>query len=143
MIATQQGVCAVRFDPHRFADGELGGPLAADAAEQLRDYLDGTRTDFDLPLDWRGVKGARKGILLELLKVTFGFTASYGELAERAGMPGAAQLVGQVLASNPIPVLVPCHRVTRSGGGLSGFAGARRAVEIKAWLLAHEGARLL
>ena len=69
----------------------------------------------------------------------FGVTVSYGELARRSGSPAATRAVGGAMATNPLPVIVPCHRVVRSGGAIGGFAGARNAIDTKQWLLTHEG----
>jgi methylated-DNA-[protein]-cysteine S-methyltransferase len=74
--------------------------------------------------------------------VPLGETVSYGELAEMAGRPGAARAVGGAMARNPVPLFVPCHRVLAAGGRLGGFGGARNALDIKRWLLAHEAAQV-
>ena len=78
-------------------------------------------------------------MLQELAAVPFGTTVSYGELARRCGNPAATRAVGRAMATNPLPVIVPCHRVVRRGGAIGGFAGARKAIDTKEWLLTHEG----
>jgi methylated-DNA-[protein]-cysteine S-methyltransferase len=116
-----------------------GGPRVASARAQIEEYLRGERHDFDLALDWRRSKGFRLRALQELTRVPFGMTVSYGELARRCGSPSATRAVGSAMANNPLPLIVPCHRVVRSGGAIGGFAGARNAIDTKQWLLTHEG----
>lgn len=110
--------------------------LLVDATHQLTTYFDGKRTAFDLPIDWSRVDGFRARVLKTLYEsVRFGSVISYGDLAARAGDPHAAQEVGEAMATNPFPIVVPCHRVVASDG-LGGFGGG---LDMKRWLLAHEG----
>jgi methylated-DNA-[protein]-cysteine S-methyltransferase len=93
------------------------------------------------PVSWQGNPIPDYGdfyskVWKELVKVPFGKTISYGELAARAGSPRAARAVGSAMANNPIPILVPCHRVITSDGKLGGFGGG---LDMKRWLLRHEG----
>jgi methylated-DNA-[protein]-cysteine S-methyltransferase len=93
---------------------------------QIAEYAAGKRRRFETPLDWSlaQARGAfPRRVLGELAKVRFGHTLSYGELASRAGSPGAARAVGGVMAKNPIPLVVPCHRVLAAGGKIGGFTG--------------------
>jgi methylated-DNA-[protein]-cysteine S-methyltransferase len=106
---------------------------------QLDEYFDGSRTAFDVPLDWRLSSGFRREVLHELTAVGYGETVSYQELARRSGRPQASRAVGSAMATNPIPVVVPCHRVLRTGGGLGGYAGG---LEAKRRLLTLEGVLL-
>jgi methylated-DNA-[protein]-cysteine S-methyltransferase len=115
------------------------GPRVAPARAQVEEYLRGERQRFDLAIDWRRSKGFRLRVLQELASVPFGVTVSYGELARCSGSPSATRAVGSAMATNPLPVIVPCHRVVRSGGAIGGFAGARNAIDTKQWLLTHEG----
>lgn len=104
---------------------------------QLDAYFDGGLRVFDLPLDWSLVTGFNRRVLRELADgVPFGSVVGYQDLADRVGEPGAARAVGVAMASNPLPVVVPCHRVIESGGGIGGFGGG---LEIKRRLLALEG----
>jgi methylated-DNA-[protein]-cysteine S-methyltransferase len=129
---------------HRAA-ARLGEPVVVDpvvtapAAAQLREYAAGERRVFDLPLDWRLTAGRQRSVLEVLFgTVPFGATVSYGELAARAGLGtgySGARGVGSIMGSNPLPVVVPCHRVL-SAGGLGGFGGG---LARKEWLLALEG----
>jgi methylated-DNA-[protein]-cysteine S-methyltransferase len=125
------------------AAARLGEPLADSsgcaAAEQLGEYLAGRRRVFDVPLDWRLTAGSQRRVLQTLYEsVPFGATVTYGELAARSGLGSAhtaARGVGSIMGSNPLPVVVPCHRVLGSDG-LGGFGGGRATKE---WLLALEG----
>lgn len=104
------------------------------AQEQLRDYFEGTRREFDLPLDLRGTD-FQLTVWRELARIPFGETISYGELARRIGQPAASRAVGAANGANPIPIVIPCHRVIGANGGLTGFGGG---IETKKWLLALE-----
>jgi len=91
---------------------------------ELDEYFDGRRDHFDLPLDWRLSSGFRRTVLETLYAdVAFGHTVSYLELATMVGNPKASRAVGTAMATNPIPVVVPCHRVLRAGGQLGGYGG--------------------
>ncbi|MET9446474.1 methylated-DNA--[protein]-cysteine S-methyltransferase [Streptomyces cinerochromogenes] len=114
-----------------------GSPLLAEAARQLRAYFSGERHDFDLPLDWSLISGFNRQVLRELASgVPYGTVVGYGDLAGRVGQPGGAQAVGAAMGANPLPVVVPCHRVVESDGGIGGFGGG---LETKRKLLALEG----
>ncbi|MFF2654469.1 methylated-DNA--[protein]-cysteine S-methyltransferase [Streptomyces sp. NPDC058045] len=111
-------------------------PLAG-AIRQTEEYLAGRRREFELPLDWSLTTGFNRRVLQELSTgVPFGTLVGYGELAARVGQPEAAQAVGAAMGANPLPVVVPCHRVVESGGGMGGFGGG---LETKRRLLALEG----
>ena len=114
-----------------------GSPLLAEAIRQVEAYFAGERHDFELPLDWSLISGFNRQVLRELASgVRFGQVVGYGDLAGRVGQPGAAQAVGVAMGSNPLPVVVPCHRVVESDGGIGGFGGG---LETKRKLLALEG----
>jgi methylated-DNA-[protein]-cysteine S-methyltransferase len=106
---------------------------------ELDEYFQGRRESFDLELDWRLIPAGfyRKVLRAAARKLPFGVTASYGEVAAWAGSPRAYRAAGTALASNPIPIVVPCHRVVRAGGELGQYGGGP---EMKAWLLRLEGA---
>ncbi|MET9110483.1 methylated-DNA--[protein]-cysteine S-methyltransferase [Streptomyces zhihengii] len=113
------------------------GVRLAEPIRQLRAYFGGGLKEFDLPLDWSLSGGFNREVLRELLAgVPYGTVVGYGDLAARVGQPGAAQAVGAAMGSNPIPVVVPCHRVVETDGGLGGFGGG---LETKRRLLALEG----
>ncbi|WP_320772759.1 methylated-DNA--[protein]-cysteine S-methyltransferase [Streptomyces sp. CRN 30] len=114
-----------------------GSPLLAEAARQLDAYFAGERHAFDLPLDWSLTAGFNREVLRELASgVPYGSVVGYGDLAGRVGQPGGAQAVGAAMGSNPLPVVVPCHRVVESDGGIGGFGGG---LDTKRKLLALEG----
>jgi methylated-DNA-[protein]-cysteine S-methyltransferase len=108
-----------------------------DAARELEEYFAGTRRDFDLALDWRLSAGFRSVVLHHLPDIGYGHTASYAAVAQLAGNPKAVRAVGTACATNPLPVVVPCHRVVRSDGALGGYLGG---VEAKQTLLTLEAA---
>lgn len=105
----------------RAANGALPAALA-EARRQLEEYFAGERQDFDLPLASRGTEFQRR-VWDELRRIPFGETISYGELAERIGKPTASRAVGAANGRNPLPVVVPCHRVIGSSGRLVGYGG--------------------
>ncbi|NGO07485.1 methylated-DNA--[protein]-cysteine S-methyltransferase [Streptomyces sp. HC44] len=112
-------------------------PLLAEAIRQVEAYFAGERRDFRLPLDWSLISGFNRQVLHELASgVPYGTVVGYGDLAGRVGQPGAAQAVGMAMGANPLPVVVPCHRVVESDGGIGGFGGG---LETKRKLLALEG----
>jgi methylated-DNA-[protein]-cysteine S-methyltransferase len=114
-----------------------GSPLLAEAIRQVEAYFTGKRHDFELPLDWSLISGFNRQVLRELAcGVPYGTVVGYGDLAGRVGQPGAAQAVGVAMGANPLPVVVPCHRVVESDGGIGGFGGG---LETKRKLLALEG----
>jgi methylated-DNA-[protein]-cysteine S-methyltransferase len=120
-------------------DPAAGAAATSTARTQLAEYLAGRRQHFDLPLDWRLTGGSAQRVLRALWEtVPFGATVTYGELAIRGGLGRghtAARGVGAIMGSNPLPVVVPCHRVL-AADGIGGFGGGRRTKE---WLLALEG----
>nr|WSW69859.1 methylated-DNA--[protein]-cysteine S-methyltransferase [Streptomyces sp. NBC_00995] len=114
-----------------------GSARLAEPIRQLTAYFAGTLRAFSLDLDWSLTSGFNRQVLRELAAtVPYGTVAGYGDLADRVGSPGAAQAVGAAMGSNPLPVVVPCHRVVESDGGLGGFGGG---LETKRQLLALEG----
>lgn len=93
------------------------------AAAQIREYFAGTRRTFDLPLDLRLAAGFRRSVVEHLADIGYGSTATYAAVAALAGSPGAVRAVGTACALNPLPVVVPCHRVVRSDGSTGGYRG--------------------
>jgi methylated-DNA-[protein]-cysteine S-methyltransferase len=108
-----------------------------DASRQLEEYLAGRRTVFDLPLDLRLAAGFRRAVLAHLPDIAYGRTESYAQVAAAAGSPKAVRAVGTACALNPLPLVVPCHRVVRSDGSFGGYAGGP---EVKEHLLRMEEA---
>ena len=113
-----------------------GGP--ATAMVQIIEYLNAERTEFDVSIDYSPFTAFQKRVLETTASVPFGGVATYAEIARRLGNPAAARAVGQALARNPVPIVLPCHRVIASDGALQGFA-AGKGIPTKAWLLKHEG----
>src|SRR5690349_13249870 len=108
-------------------------PLLARAVAQLGEYFDGDRHDFDLPLAPRG-SGFQERVWRQLLKIPFGETCSYGDIASAIGRPSASRAVGTANGRNPIAIIVPCHRVIGANGTLTGYGGG---LPTKKWLLEH------
>jgi len=113
-----------------------------EAAQQLIAYFDGLLHQFDLPVDWSAIPDFQEQVLRFTLKIPYGETRTYGEIARFLNKPNGSRAVGNALASNPIPIIIPCHRVIGADNSLRGFS-APGGVSAKAWLLALEGARLL
>lgn len=148
LLATPTGLCRVglpgesrasleAWAVQRVGSEPLEENLAAlsEAVIQLREYFSRLRREFDLPLDLRGTPFQRR-VWEELRRIPYGQTVAYGELAHRVGRPGAARAVGQAVGANPVPIIVPCHRVVGADGSLVGYGGG---IEIKAALLRLEG----
>ncbi|MEZ6197645.1 MAG: methylated-DNA--[protein]-cysteine S-methyltransferase [Planctomycetota bacterium] len=112
--------------------------LRPELARQLREYFRGRDLALDAPIDWEGITPFRRRVYEALAATAPGETLSYGELARRAGSPGAARGVGSAMAANPFPPFVPCHRVVGSDGSLRGFSGPGGPL-FKARLLELEG----
>jgi O-6-methylguanine DNA methyltransferase len=110
------------------------------AARQLRDYLAGKRDDFDLQYDISWVTPFRRKVLQACARIPRGQVATYADLARRIGSPRAFRAVGRTMATNPIPIVIPCHRVVGTNGSLTGFGGG---LDMKIRLLALEGAALV
>lgn len=109
----------------------------ADATRQIGEYFSGERREFSLSLDWRLATGFRLDVQRYLPQIAYGSTASYAEVAQEVGNPNAVRAVGTACAKNPLPIVVPCHRVVRSDGSLGNYAGG---AETKRDLLALEAA---
>jgi methylated-DNA-[protein]-cysteine S-methyltransferase len=149
VAATDEGIVRVGFDVEdhdlvlaQLADSisprvvEGDSPTLVLAREQLGEYFDGVRSSFDLPLDLRLTKGPfRREVLGLLTHIPVGETRTYAQLAIESGRPNAVRAVGSGCATNPVPVIVPCHRVLRTGGELGGYLGGTAR---KRWLLDHE-----
>jgi methylated-DNA-[protein]-cysteine S-methyltransferase len=111
------------------------------ALGQLWEYFAGQRRDFTLSLDLRPMEPVTQAVLQALRTVGYGETITYGELAKLSGTGAPARAIGEIMAANPVPIIIPCHRVVASDG-LGGYSGgeAGRQVETKRWLLENEGA---
>lgn len=150
LAATGRGVCRIWFRPdpeeqldalaRTFGPRVLRSHRAVERADrQLAEYFDGRRDTFELDTDLRGVNPFAEQVLTELARVPFGETTTYGALAARVGRPKAARAIGTVMNRNPIPIVLPCHRVLGANGSLTGYAGG---LPTKEHLLRLEGAIL-
>jgi methylated-DNA-[protein]-cysteine S-methyltransferase len=149
LAATDAGVVRVSFAREGFDDvlvslseaispRVLEAPARLDAARrQLEEYFAGRRTAFDVPLDHRLSRGFRAKALVAIAAIPFGRTGTYSSIAAAAGSPRAVRAAGSACATNPIPLLVPCHRVVRSDGSMGLYGGG---VAAKRLLLEHEHA---
>lgn len=139
LAATEQGLVRVAYarEDHaavlqHLADAVspriLNAPARLDtAARELDEYFARARRTFDLPLDWRLAAGFRSTVLHHLPEIDYGKTASYARVAAMAGSPKAVRAVGTACAKNPLPLVVPCHRVVRSDGAMGGYLGGAEA----------------
>lgn len=142
LAATGQGLVRVAYEVqgHEQALEQLADEVSPrileapqrleEAARQIEHYFQGRRTRFELPLDQRLSSGFRREVLSRLTDIGYGRTASYAEVAEAAGSPRAVRAVGTACAKNPLPVVVPCHRVVRSDGSPGGYAGGAGAKRV-------------
>jgi methylated-DNA-[protein]-cysteine S-methyltransferase len=148
VAGTRRGLVLVSYQPpeddllQRLADRLSPRVLEApgrldEARRELDEYFQGERREFDLPLDWSLVRGFARRVLRATAAIDYGNVSTYATVAARAGNERASRAAGNALGSNPIPVVVPCHRVLRTGGGLGGYGGG---IERKEFLLRLEGA---
>jgi methylated-DNA-[protein]-cysteine S-methyltransferase len=148
LAATPRGLVKVSFDIEdpettlaRLA-GEISPRILErparldEARRELDQYFAGRRSEFDLPLDWRLSDGFRRRVLRATSRIPFGSTSTYSKIAAAAGSPRAHRAAGSALGANPLPIVVPCHRVLRTGGALGGYGGG---LEMKRELLRIEG----
>jgi methylated-DNA-[protein]-cysteine S-methyltransferase len=145
VVTSEVGVRAIVLDADD-APALIGGTDAArddKIARALDRWFQGRSRSPGVPIDLDGVNGFRRDVLETLVReVGWGETVSYGELAEMAGRPGAARAVGTAMASNPLPFVIPCHRVVAAGGRIGGYGGGRDGIVLKRSLLAREGVTL-
>lgn len=147
----EQGIVALEFH----ADGSERERLAArgltprhdpealaEIRAQIRDYFAGRRETFDLPVDLSALTSFEREALEAVARIPFGQTRTYGEIAQALGKPGGSQAVGQAMGRNPVPLIIPCHRVIAGGNKLHGYSG-RGGVETKTALLRLEGSVLI
>lgn len=129
LAATDQGLAGVWFVGQRHAPDTAGWithdthPVLRAARRQLEEYMAGTRSRFDLPLDLRAGTPFQQSVWRALLAIPYGATVRYADIGQQVGKPGAARAVGAAVGRNPISLVVPCHRVMGSDGSLTGYAG--------------------
>jgi methylated-DNA-[protein]-cysteine S-methyltransferase len=148
VATTERGLCRIAFDPEpdrtldelarAFGSRVLRSPKPLDRTRrELDEYFQGRLHQFDLEVDLTAVTDFHRSVLQELARVPYGQTATYGGLALKLGRPSAARAIGGAMNRNPIPIVLPCHRVVGAHGELTGYAGG---LERKAALLELEGA---
>lgn len=134
VASTEKGIASIHFG-NNVPNGAIVDPTAnRETMEQLSEYFQGRRTQFDLPLDVEGTP-FQKAVWSELTRIPYGETRSYGEVAKAVGRPRAARAVGMANHDNPIAVVIPCHRVVGRDGSLTGYAGG---LQLKSQLLSIE-----
>jgi methylated-DNA-[protein]-cysteine S-methyltransferase len=139
LVADGTNLCRIEFEDRHGTDGQPGDlPVLAESAHQLGQYFEGRRRAFDLPLAPRGTEFQQR-VWQALLEIPYGEVCSYRDIAERLGNARAVRAVGTANGRNPLPIIVPCHRVIGSDGSLTGYAGG---LEAKRRLLALEGVTL-
>lgn len=146
LAATERGLVRLAYSRPEELLAELASRISPRVMEaparldpvrrELDEYFDGHRRDFDVALDWSLTRGFVQRVLRATARVPFGDVTTYKEVASAAGSPRAVRAAGNALGANPIPLIVPCHRVLRTGGGLGGYTGG---VEVKQRLLEIEG----
>ena len=147
LMSTPRGLVRIAFESEnrddvfaevaeRLSPRILEAPRRLDPVRRELDrYFAGRLRDFDLPIDWTLTGAFARRVLRRTARIPYGSVASYGEMAVEVGTPRGARAVGNAVGSNPIPVVVPCHRVVRTGGALGGYGGG---LPRKRWLLALE-----
>jgi methylated-DNA-[protein]-cysteine S-methyltransferase len=152
LVASEQGLLRVAFGPSQSMEDELGiemtingqssSKMLSIARDEIIAYLAGELHTFKLPIDWRLVTRFESLVLHAAVQIPFGQVRTYGELAEMIGKPRAARAIGGALARNPLPLVIPCHRVVNAKRALHGYS-APGGLETKAWLLTLEGHRVV
>ena len=110
--------------------------------DQLKEYFSGIRKTFDIPLDWEQLHGFQRKVLEIVSGIPYGSVFTYGQIAAKLGSPKASRAVGAALAHNPLPILIPCHRVVSASGHLTGYLG-QKGIEGKRQLLELEGQKIV
>lgn len=150
LAVSERGLVAVEWDHHKSAmdlyltkrlkrPSVLNPEKTASAIRQLGEYLTGERTAFTFPIDWRLLRPFQQEVLKLVFAIPYGETRSYGEIAHQMGRSHAARAVGRANATNPMPLVIPCHRVVGADGKLRGYGGGE-GLKTKEWLLKMEGA---
>lgn len=151
VACSERGLVAVEWEGNRtqlmdYLTRRLKSPVEEDSsrlthtASQLREYLAGKRRQFTIKIDWSLMRPFQREALLATFAIPYGQTTTYGNLAAQIGRPRAARAVGRAEATNPMPLVIPCHRVLGADGKLCGYGGG---LDVKKWLLQLEGAVLV
>lgn len=134
LVAEEDALIAIRFGVDADTQSCDASEILDCAAEQLEEYFSGARCAFSVPIRMRGTS-FQQSVWRALMEIGWGKTASYGEIAGKIGHPKACRAVGLANNKNPLPIIVPCHRIIGKNGTLTGYAGG---LKIKQWLLDHE-----
>ncbi len=138
VYVNERGICRVELPPSADSGGfTVGSQLSRRASRLLERYFNGERIEFALPCDLSGLPPFRQRILRLAAEIGYGTVLSYGDLAQQAGCPAAARAVGGAMAANPIPIIIPCHRVVAASGWLTGYS-APGGLIMKRYLLSME-----
>ena len=139
LVAGDHGLTALAWDEDDSIEPEPDNPHLLLAREELRQYFSGELRNFTVKVDFSRWQGFAARVYTALRAVPYGETITYGELARRAGQPAAARAVGGLMARNPLPIILPCHRVIAATGALTGYSGGA-GIATKIFLLNHEKA---
>jgi len=146
VLSSEAGLTALLFALQMELPAETtdatGQAIAAEGARQLVEYLHGDRQAFDLPIDWQSMPASQAEVLQLVNQIPYGQVRTYGQIAIALGKPGASRAVGNANARNPLPLIIPCHRVMGADGSFRGYGGPG-GIPTKAWLLQFEGALLV
>ncbi|MDX1585237.1 MAG: methylated-DNA--[protein]-cysteine S-methyltransferase [Balneolaceae bacterium] len=141
LTATDHAITGLAFvdEDNEASDSDTKPDLMMEAIRQLNAYFEGKREEFDLPLSPEGTDFQLR-VWKKLQEIPYGSTTTYSQLSQKMGNPKAIRAIGRANGQNPIPIIIPCHRVIGANNDLVGYAGG---IETKRWLLQHEGAVLL
>lgn len=145
LVTVEYGVSRKVFEAHvkkqTKSDVEYAPDRVADITQQIKDYVDGKRREFSLTIDWSVLSSDFQcAALKKVFSIPYGETRTYAEIAAQIGHPLAFRAVGRANATNPMPLVIPCHRVIGTDGKLHGYGG-KGGLKTKAWLLKMEGAK--
>lgn len=142
LTVSEKGLREVLFGEKTLPLAPVANPAAAKILEngikQLSEYLAGQRQDFNIPIDWECLRPFQRKALEATYAIPFGEVRTYGQVAAAIGAPKAPRAVGRAQATNPMPIIIPCHRVIGGDGSLHGYGG-KNGLKTKAWLLKLEG----
>jgi methylated-DNA-[protein]-cysteine S-methyltransferase len=139
LVAGDNGLTALSWDGEENVDQESSDPQLLLARTELTQYFSGELRHFTAKVDFSRWQGFTARVYAALCTVPYGETITYGELARRVGQPAAARAVGRIMAKNPLPIILPCHRVIAANGAMTGYSGGA-GIATKVFLLNHEKA---
>ena len=139
LVAGDHGLTAISWGEDESVDPEPSDPQLLLAREELSQYFSGQLREFTVKIDFSRWQGFTAQVYRALRAVPYGETVTYGELARRSGQPAAARAVGRIMAGNPLPIILPCHRVIAANGAMTGYSGGT-GIATKIFLLNHEKA---